>query len=357
MRPEMRRSRLRDYLEVTLVIAGLTIVASIWAPEYRAFSYVYLLSVVALSLRVKSRGPVVLAALLGAVAWDFFTIPPRYSFRILGAEDIALFFTFIFVAVVVSELTSRIRAQGEQIGAAAERERLLAESERLHRALFDSVSHELNTPLTAVRSAAAMLLQKASGGEAELAGEIYKATRRMGRLIGNLLDENRLESGVLKVQMDWCDSRDLLNEAVEQTRDALADRAVTTEVADDTPLMRADFPLMVHVLSNLLLNAAVHTPSAKPITLRAGIDVARNKAFLSVEDEGPGIAPDLVDRLFKKFQRGKTARAGGLGLGLSIAYRLVSAQGGEILAENRDSGGARFTILLPVVPSEKVPDE
>jgi K+-sensing histidine kinase KdpD len=355
--PDKRRFRLREYVEVATVVAVLTLIAWSWPPGYRAFSYIYLLGVVALGLRVRSRGPVVFAAVLSATAWNFFTIPPRYTLRILGAEDIALFVTFLFVALVVSELTARIRAQGEQIGAAGERERQLAESERLHRALFDSVSHELNTPLTALRSAATMLRDKATGEQAELASEISQATFRMDRMVANLLDESRLESGVLKAQLDWCDARDLFNEAAVQTRDVLAGRNVTTEVAEDTPLLRADVPLMVQVLSNLLVNAAHHTPVAKPIALRAGIDAARNMAFLSVEDEGPGIPPDLIGRLFKHFQRGSMARAGGLGLGLSIAHRFVLAQGGEIMAENKASGGARFTVFLPIVPCEKVPDE
>ena len=352
-----RRSHVREYVEVALVIAGLTIVAWGWPPGYRAFSYIYLLGVVALSLRVRRRGPVIAAAVLSAMAWDFFTIPPRYTFRIIGAEDIALFVTYICVALVISELTARIRTQGEQVGAAKERERQLAESERLHRALFDSVSHELNTPLTALRSAATMLLDRASDEQAFLAGEIDQATHRMDRLVGNLLDESRLESGLLKAHLDWCDARDLFNEATLQTRDMLTGRTVTTEVADDTPLLRADAPLMVQTLDNLLLNAALYTPAAKPIALRAGMDAVRNSVFLSVEDEGPGIPPELMGRLFKKFQRGSTVRGGGLGLGLSIAHRLVAAQGGEIVAENKASGGARFAIFLPIVPCEKTPDE
>ena len=355
--PEKRRSRLREYVEVALVIAGLTLVAWSWAPGYRAFSYLYLLGVVALSLRVRSRGPVIAAALLSAMAWDFFAIPPRYTLRIIGAEDIALFVTYLCVALVISELTARIRAQGEQIGAARERERQLAESERLHRALFDSVSHELHTPLTALRSAASMLLEKTTGEQANLAGEICQATHRMDRLVGNILDESRLESGILKAQLDWCDARDLFNEATVLTRDVLVGRTVAMTVAEDTPLLRADGPLMVQVLSNLLLNAALYTPVDKPITLRSGIDVARNRAFLSVEDDGPGIPPEMVGRLFKRFQRGSASRARGLGLGLSIAQRLVAAQGGEILAENKSAGGARFAVFLPIVPCEQVPDE
>jgi K+-sensing histidine kinase KdpD len=174
------RSGLRQYAEAVGAIAGLTAVAYLW-PRYRVFSQIYLLGIVALSLRV-GRGPVLVAALLSAVAWDYFTIPPRFSFTILNADDIAMFVTFIVVALVLSQLTARIRAQGEHIGAASERESLLTESDRLHRALFDSVSHELKTPLTVLRSAALALQQKAAGEQAALVGEICQATDRLDRL-------------------------------------------------------------------------------------------------------------------------------------------------------------------------------
>jgi K+-sensing histidine kinase KdpD len=357
VRPEKPRSGLREYVEVVIVIAGLTGIAWNWPAGYRAFSFVYLLGVLALSARMTRRGPVIAAALLSAVSWDFFTIPPRFSFRILDAEDIALFLTYLCVALVVSELTARIRAQGERIGAVNERERLLAESERLHRALFDSVSHEFNTPLTVLRSAATILQKNAVGSQAELATEICVATYRMDRLVGNLLNESRLESGVLRPQLDWCDARDLFDEARTEARDAISGRKVVTEVAENIPLLHVDAPLMAHVLSNLLVNASLYTPADKPITLRAGVDVPRGKAFMSVEDEGPGIAPELMGRLFKKFQRGNASRAGGLGLGLSIVQRLVAAQGGEITAANKPSGGARFTVYLPIVPSDRVPED
>jgi two-component system sensor histidine kinase KdpD len=349
------RSGLRQYTEAVGAVAGLTAIAYLW-PRYLVFSQIYLLGIVALSLRV-GRGPVLVAALLSAAAWDFFTIPPRFSFTILNADDIAMFVTFIVVALVLSQLTARIRAQGQHIGAASERENLLTESDRLHRALFDSVSHELKTPLTVLRSAALALQQKAAGEQAALVGEICQATDRLDRLVANLLDQTRLESGILMPQLDWCDAGDLIQAACLAVRNELGARVVTTEIAENMTLLQVDTPLMEQAIGNLLLNAALYTPAGTAIAIRSGIDSARNQAFISVEDEGPGIPPDLRNRLFQKFQRGGDGHPGGLGLGLSIVRGFVVAQGGEVTAENKPAGGARFTIFLPIADCESVPND
>jgi K+-sensing histidine kinase KdpD len=352
----MRRSKVREYVEAGALITGLTIIAWQLPFQYRAFSHIYLLAVVALGLRV-GRGPVLLAAILSAVAWDYFTIPPRLSFRILNTDDIVMMCSYVAVALVVSQLTAQIRVQGEHIGAASERESILAESDRLHRALFDSVSHELKTPLTVLRTAAAALQRNPSSAQAEMLGEICQATNRLDRLVGNLLDQTRLESGILMPQLDWCDARDLIQAACTSMRDALTGRFVRMEIAENMTLLQVDTPLMEQAIGNLLLNAALYTPTGTPITIRSGVDSDRNKAFISVEDEGPGIPADLQGRLFQKFQRGSVAHPGGLGLGLSIVHGFVAAQGGEVEACNKQFGGAKFTIYLPIEPCENVPND
>jgi K+-sensing histidine kinase KdpD len=351
-----RRSKTSEYAEAVAVIAVITLIAWQFPLRYRAFSHIYLLGVVVTGLRV-GRGPVLTAAILSAAAWDFFAIPPRLSFTVLDADDVAMLGAYVVVALIVSELASRIRAQGEHLGAANARAMLLTESDRLHRALFDSVSHELKTPLTVLRTAAPALMEKATGEQAGLAREITQATDRLERLVGNLLDQTRLESGILAPQMDWCDARDLIQAACTEVRDSLAGRPVRTEIAENTSLLRVDAALMVQAITNLLMNASLYTPPGTPITIRSGVDPARNRVFISVEDEGPGIPAGLQSRLFQKFQRGTTAHPGGLGLGLSIVHGFVAAQGGEVTAENKPAGGAAFTISLPVAPCEGVPIE
>ena len=245
----------------------------------------------------------------------------------------------------------------EQLRAAAEREKLLAESDRLHRTLFDSVSHELKTPLAVLRAAAENLARSRSADVPALAAEIATATHRLDRLVANLLSQTRLESGSLKPQLDWCDTRDLVGAVRRNLGPALAAHPVRTRLPEDLPLFMADAPLMEHVLANILLNATLHTPPGTPLLISGGVDPAGGRIFIAVADEGPGIPPELRQNLFQKFQRGNAARAGGLGLGLSIVRGFMQAQGGEVVADDNPGGGARFTLYLPVALHETVPHE
>jgi len=250
-----------------------------------------------------------------------------------------------------------LHVEREQLHAASEREKLLAESEKLHRTLLDGVSHELKTPLAVLNAAAESLATANDTTRTTLAIEITTATRRLNRLVNNLLDQTRLESGALKPKLDWCDTHDLVNAAVEGVRDSLVAHPLEIAIPDDMPLFRADTALMEQVIANLLLNAAHHTPANTPIFLAAGVELDRTRVFLTVADRGPGLPATMREHLFKKFQRGDAARAGGLGLGLSIIRGFVVAQGGEIVAGENPGGGAVFTIYLPFTPHGNVPVE
>jgi two-component system, OmpR family, sensor histidine kinase KdpD len=237
----------------------------------------------------------------------------------------------------------------EYLRTANEREKLLAESEKLHRALLDSVSHELRTPLAVITGSLEHMDDAATGlpERAALLGEMRTSARRLNRLVANLLDQTRLESGALRPRLDWCDAADLINSAIADARDALAGRPLEVSVPDDLPSLRLDFALTEQALGNLLLNAALHTPAGTPIFISAGLDRPRSRAFIAVSDRGPGLTPAMLERLFLKFARGDAARAGGLGLGLSIARGFIVAQGGEIAVDENPGGGARFAIYLP----------
>ncbi len=245
----------------------------------------------------------------------------------------------------------------EQLRAVGEHEKLLAESDKLHRALLDGVSHELKTPLAVIGAAAETFATADAPTRENLVHEIRTATRRLNRLVTNLLDQTRLESGVLKPRLDWCDAHDLVNAALAGVIEALADHPLETAVPADMPLFRADSALMEQIIANLLLNASLHTPSGTPIFLAAGVDTARARVFFTVADRGPGLPAAMRERLFQKFQRGDAARAGGLGLGLSIIRGFVSAQGGEVVAGENPGGGAVFTVYLPFAPHANVPSE
>lgn len=241
-------------------------------------------------------------------------------------------------------------AEQDRLRASQERERLLAESEKLHRALLDSVSHELRTPLAVITGSLEQLARDTDGGRsAALWRETRLATARLNRLVGNLLDQTRLEAGALRARPDWCDPRDLVNAALEAALEALEADAhpVSVELPADLPPIRADFALTEQALANLLLNAARHTPAGTPVFVTAGIEQGGSRFFFTVSDQGPGLPAALKERLFKKFTRGDAARAGGLGLGLSIVRGFISAQGGEVVVGENPAGGAVFILYLP----------
>ena len=245
----------------------------------------------------------------------------------------------------------------EQLRAAGEREKLLAASDRLHRTLLDSVSHELKTPLAVLSSAAEKLARADEPRREALTTEIRTATGRLDRLVANLLDQTRLESGAIRPRLDWCDARDLIRAARRSVGEALAGRPVTIEVPVEMPLFQADAHLMDQVLTNLLLNVARHTPPGTPVTISAGVEPGCRRVFLAVTDRGPGLAPEMKAHLFEKFHRGPRAAAGGVGLGLSIVHGLMLAQGGSVAADAPPEGGARFTVSLPLADHDCVPPE
>ncbi len=237
--------------------------------------------------------------------------------------------------------------------------KLLEESERLSKALLDSISHELRTPIAAITGAASGLedLGETNNPSLRLAltREIREAGRRLNRLVGNLLDMTRLESGHMKPRLEWCDLADLVGVVLRQLEKELADHPVKNSVPRTLPLVRMDFVLMEQVLVNLLFNAALHTPAGTQVEISAAIE--GGELALTVSDCGRGFPPESLPHLFDKFYRAPGAPAGGSGLGLSIVKGFVEAQGGKVGARNRAGGGAELTIRLPAGKAPPAPEE
>ena len=346
--PRPQFAPLRQYLAAMGGVAALTIVCWLLAPfiSYGAISLLFLLGVL-LAGMVLSRGPVVVAAALSALSWNFLFIPPLFTLHIAKFEDALTFATYFIVALTVGSLTAQLRAR-EHLAAQVQ---LAQESERLRKTLLDCVSHELKTPLAAIAAASQELVRSAphvQNAEAlsELAAEIHAGSRRLNSVVNNLLDMNRLESGVVRPKQEWCDVRELVESAVEIERESLNGREVKLDVPESLPLSLMDHTLIEQAVAKLLANAVSHAPSRSPIEIDA--EYKADRLTISVSDRGPGFAPGSLERIFEKFYRGDGHRTGGLGLGLSIARGFVEAHGGRLTAENRDGGGARFIISLPV---------
>lgn len=339
---------LKEYVIAVAGVAALTVGCWLVTPltGYAAISLIYLLGVL-LAGMILSRGPVLLVATLSALSWNFLFIPPRFTLHIAKVEDALTFITFFIIALTVGGLTAQLKAR-EHLAAQVQ---LAKNSERLRKTLLDCVSHELKTPLAAIGAASQELLRLAPNGHdvkmlQQLAGEIHAGSHRLNRVVNNLLDMNRLESGVVQPNREWCDVRELLQSAIEIESEALKGRDLRLDVPDSIPLALVDHLLMEQAIAKLLANAASHTPSRLPVEVDA--EYENGHLVISVSDRGPGVPPEVLNRIFEKFYRGDDRRAGGLGLGLSIARGFVEAHGGQLTAESRDGGGARFVMKIPV---------
>jgi two-component system sensor histidine kinase KdpD len=231
------------------------------------------------------------------------------------------------------------------------------EAERLRTALLSSLSHDLRSPLGVITGAATALQRGASpGAQAELIGSILAECGRMARLIDNLLDMIRLESGALEVQRDWQTLEEPVGAALLRLGDRLADHPTEVRLPPDLPLVPLDPVLIEQVMMNLLENAIRYTPPGSPIEITARAEAS--ELVVSVADRGPGIEPGEDVRIFDKFYRGRGERVpGGVGLGLAICRGIVTAHGGRIWAENRPGGGAVFSFTLPVTGTPPVAAE
>jgi two-component system, OmpR family, sensor histidine kinase KdpD len=488
-------SNINQYLVISLIVfltsAVCYLVKDIVGYQVVSFVLLFLVSILALFY---GTGPILLAATLCALIWDYFFIPPQFTFHINETVDMLMLFMFFIIALINGTLTSRVRrqekkirireertnalyqltkelsmasgldevsgiavkyiqkyfildcaiilkndqnqlstqiqhetkiqlsdnefsiaswvfrhsakagkhtdtlpstdytfypligntenmgvlivrhsnifTQGElqfwdafisQISGKYEREFLrnaakkayvLNESDKLYKTLFNSISHELRIPVATIMGASDTLLNQSYPEETKLKlySEINTASVRLNRLIENLLNMSRLESGRITPRLDWCDVHDLANKVADNLKQELLHFKLSTVIPADMPLVNIDFGLMEQVLHNLVLNATQHSPDGSRIRLKFIYD---NGFFtIQVMDRGAGFSESELSSVFNKFYRGKDAEAGGTGLGLSIVKGFVEAHQGMVTAENRQNGGAIFTIKIPVKISD-----
>jgi two-component system sensor histidine kinase KdpD len=304
----------------------------------------YLLGILLVSIRY-GLAPSVLATFLSIAALNFLFVPPLFTFAVADLKHAVTFVVMFVVAVVTSVLTGRVRAQAL---AAREREHQV-EVEKLRSSLLSSVSHDLRTPLAVITGAASAFLESPSSvGEAtrrELVQTILEESERLNRLIRNLLDMTRLESGGVKVKKEWLALEEVVGAVLNRSEPRLENRDVRARLPDDLPLVPFDAVLIDVVLTNLLENAIKY--GADPIEISATLLPA--ELTVEVSDRGPGLPPGEETRVFEKFHRAASdIEATGVGLGLAICRAIVVAHGGRIWAQNRPGGGASFRFALPI---------
>ncbi|MCB0573887.1 MAG: DUF4118 domain-containing protein [Saprospiraceae bacterium] len=335
---------------------------------YRSVALILLLVVSVLAMRM-GLWAVLISAGFSALIWDFFFIPPFFTFTIGAAEDMLLMVMYFIVALLNAVINYRVR-QFEQVKLQKEeRENTL----KLYNTLFNALSHDLRTPVAAILVASDTLqdynLSLSKRQQRELLAEITSGAIRLSEQVENLLNMSRIEAGVIQAKKEWCDVSDLTYGVVER-HDRDAGRIVVS-VSEDMPFVYLDFGLTTHALHNLVSNALRHTPpeaeievsaelledlsghfedtftSGREENLKSVVDTKTSRLILKVKDNGRGFPPEEINTAFDKFFRYDYTRFDGIGLGLCIVKGFTEAQGGEVSIRNRDEGGAECTLEFP----------
>ena len=338
-------SKPRQYLlSLTLVClvaaAGYTLSGYI---GYKVVAFMLLLTVSVIAM-IFDILPVLISAVLSALIWDFFFIPPHFTLQVGTTEDAILLLMYFLIALVNAVLTFKIR----QI---EKRERLKEEriqTVKLYNTFLNSLSHELRTPIAAIIGATDNLQNNSARltplNKQELIAEIAKASFRLNQQVGNLLNMSRLDSGIIQPKNDWYDIGELVYDIVKRMEENKLSQKINININPDLPLFKLDKGMLEQVIYNLLNNAAQYTPAASVIDIIAHCHA--DMLEIIIEDNGQGFPEKEIQLVFDKFYRLKNSSAGGTGLGLSIVKGFTEALGGRVSLENRSTGGARFTIEI-----------
>lgn len=336
---------------------------------YHAVALILLLVVSVLAMR-QELPAVLTAAVLSALLWDFFFIPPHFTLSVQSGEDVLLIVMYFIVAMLNGVIQYRVRQMAHLQRVTEERERSLL----LYNTLFNSLSHDLRTPVAAVMVAADTLQEnRAQLTEAQhtaLIEEVLNGTLRISEQVENLLNMSRIEAGILQPRREWCDLSELIHEVLHKMPVVEGQKPVEVVIPKDFPLVQLDFGLTFQILQNILLNTRRHTPPDTQIVIVAALqhesdghfeetdeagqvrlstDAVRHRLFLEIYDNGPGIAPKALPYIFDKFYRSSETHSTGTGLGLFVVRGFTEAQGGEVRAHNRLQGGVCFTLEFPTL--------
>jgi two-component system sensor histidine kinase KdpD len=233
----------------------------------------------------------------------------------------------------------------------AKNTQLQMEAERLRNSLLSSISHDLRTPLATIVGSASALAENDAAlspqDRAELSSAIYNEALRMSNLVNNILDMARLDAGVVELNRQWHPVEEIIGAALAGLQKRLSGREVGVKIPPGIPMIYGDAVLLEQVLINLLENALRYTPEGSP--LQISVEMSPFAVEVFVADRGPGITKGMETKIFEKFYRAKQEAAqSGVGLGLAICRAIIEAHGGTIQAQNRASGGAIFSLMIPL---------
>jgi len=311
--------------------------------DYKIVAFILLLTVSIVAVLFDII-PVFVTAVLSALIWDYFFIPPHFTLQVGSAEDSILLLMYFVIASVNAVLTYKLR-QIEKIGRAKEER---ANTVKLYDTLLNTLSHELRTPIATIIGATDNLQSNnrnlTTENKEELIAEISKASFRLNQQVENLLSMSRLESGFIQPKKDWCDINEVIYDAVKRIEENNISQKISININPDIPFFKLDKAMMEQIIYNLVNNAVQYTREDSKIDIIAHCHA--DALELIVEDNGKGFPEEEIDNVFNKFYRLKNTKTGGTGLGLSIVKGFTEAQGGTVQLQNLKTGGSRFTIHI-----------
>lgn len=339
-------SKKNQYLisTVLIVLTAVLCFLSIDFIGYRAVALI-LLVVVSINAILFDIFPVLLSALLSALIWNFFFIPPTLTLHIGTPEDGLMFLMYFVIASINAVLTYKIREVERKERVEEEK----AKAIKLYNALLNSLSHELRTPISTIIGAIDTIKDNQAkltdNNRNELYSEIEIASNRLNRQVENLLSMSRLEAGFIQPKKDWCDLNEIVFSTIKDNKNDANHHKIVFTPKENMPLVKIDSGLTEQILFNLIHNALQHTAKNTTITIR--LDHNLTHCFMEVFDTGKGFPKNEIKYVFDKFYRLNNTATGGTGLGLSIVKGFTEAMNGKVLLDNLKEGGARFLIKIP----------
>ena len=301
--------------------------------------------------------PLLMCALLSAFIWDFFFIPPKFTFHVESTEDFLLLSMYFVVSFVNAILIYRIRKAEKESNEKREKEKTI----KLYNTLLNSLSHELRTPIATIVGATDTLQENninlSTENKTTLISEISFAALRLNQQVENLLNIQRLEAGFLQLHKDWCDVNELIYNVTHQIETKNTNHKFDIQIPETLPYFKLDYGIIEQVIYNILLNAityikpsTIHIKASKFDIEKVDISEPDNlqvELVIVIKDEGNGFSENEIDKVFDKFYRLQHSKTGGTGLGLSIVKGFVEAHNGTVRLKNSSLGGAEFTIIIP----------
>jgi two-component system, OmpR family, sensor histidine kinase KdpD len=339
-------SKKKQYLIsiLLIVLAAILCFLSVYIIGYNAVALILLL-VVSVNAILFDILPVMLSALLSALIWNFFFIPPTFTLHISTPEDGLMFLMYFVIASINAVLTYKIREVEQEGRKKEEKEKSI----KLYNTLLNSLSHELRTPISTIIGSIDTIKDSqtklSEENKNELYSEIAIAAFRLNRQVENLLSMSRLEAGFIQPKEDWCDLNELVFSTLNENSEEAKNYQIRFMPNENLPLFRLDSGLIEQIIYNLIHNALQHTPVNSIIEIV--IRQTETGCDIEISDNGKGFPANEIDFVFDKFYRLNRTATGGTGLGLSIVKGFTEAMNGNVFLENNAQGGATFTISIP----------